>query len=315
MSQMEILVTGARGFIGSHLVSRLSDIGHNVHCHDADVGDLREYEHVRNVFDQVKPDRVVHLAARVGRLFGEYQLLETLTNNAMVTTNVVIEARRHNSHLIYASTSEIYGDLGQEIAVEGGPQNLPHNFYGLTKRWGEEVARLYLPPDRLTIARLSMPYGPGHPPGIGRAAITNILHQALYGKEIPIHKGSERSWCWIADTIRALVALTEGRTFDGRHIMRAGRFGRVYPGAFNVGRDDDPRSMLEIAHLACDLVGASKDLIKLVDPPAAQTVVKRLATEHAQETLAWFPEISLEDGMAQTLEWVKSFDADGKKIT
>jgi nucleoside-diphosphate-sugar epimerase len=81
-------------------------------------------------------------------------------------------------------------------------------------------------------------------------------------------------------------------------------------GTFNVGRDDTPYSMQFIAALACDLTGADDKLIQLVDPPAMQTVVKRLSTDRIRK-LGWEPEIDIEEGMFRTLEWVKTLDATG----
>ena len=81
-------------------------------------------------------------------------------------------------------------------------------------------------------------------------------------------------------------------------------------GAFNVGRDDQPRPMLDVARIACDLTGASHDLIEQVEAPGRQTVVKRLATERIRK-LGWQPTLNLEAGMAATLDWVRSLNPDG----
>ena len=74
--------------------------------------------------------------------------------------------------------------------------------------------------------------------------------------------------------------------------------------AFNIGRDDDPRSMLEVARLACDLTDAPHDLIEEIDAPERQTVVKRLTTEKIR-ALGWEPEVELEEGMERVLAWIK----------
>jgi GDP-L-fucose synthase len=68
--------------------------------------------------------------------------------------------------------------------------------------------------------------------------------------------------------------------------------------------------MLDVARMACDLTGASKDLIVMVDPPKMQTVVKRLSTEKLRG-LGWEPKIDLEEGMVRTLRWVESLDEKG----
>lgn len=295
---MNILVTGAAGFIGTHLWDELEQDGHRVIPADRRFGgDLRDPANVRDLFTWAADhdvDQVVHLAAKVGRLFGEDDLTATVADNVTMTALIARACGDHGIPLAYASTSEVYGDLGEQLAREDGPMQLPHNAYGLSKRQGEEFCRLYAP-DQLLLLRFSMPYGPGHPPGRGRAALTNFLHQALHGDPIPVHVGAERAWCWIGDTVRAVrMLLEQGET-----------------GAWNIGRDDNPVSMRRVAELACDLVGAPHDLISDVPAPGRQTVVKRLSTRKLR-AIGWEPQIELEDGMARVLEYVRTFDRHGQ---
>ncbi len=277
---MKILVTGGAGFIGQHLVEELTRCGHQTSVADIHNG--------WDIADGLPPghwDVVIHLAAQVGRLFGEDDVLHTCRSNVGLTAIVAKECGERGIRLVYASTSEVYGDNADAVCDEDdGPFTLPHNLYGLTKGFGEAVCDLYAP-DRLTIWRISMPYGPGLPAGRGRAAIVNMLHQAHHGEPIPVHKGAERSWCWIGDTVRAMRMTLE--LSDG--------------GTFNIGRDDNPVPMLTVAKLACDIAGASYDLIEEVDAPGRQTVVKRLATERIR-ALGWEPHVELEDGMRRTYE-------------
>jgi nucleoside-diphosphate-sugar epimerase len=240
-------------------------------------------------------DVVVHLAAKVGRLFGEDNPADTIMDNAGMTALVAKATASHGARLVYASTSEVYGDQGNETCDEyAGPFGLPHNIYGLSKRWGEDVACLYAPDD-LVVLRFSMPYGPGLPAGRGRAAIINMLWQALNRRPIPVHVGAERSWCYIADTVRAArLAIERGK------------------GAYNVGRDDVAVPMHGIARLACAMTGVQDHdrLIELMEAPANQTVVKRLSTERVR-ALGWKPEVELVEGMERTLDWVRLLDEDG----
>jgi dTDP-glucose 4,6-dehydratase len=297
---MRITITGGHGFIGRHLADRLHD--HRVQIldrHDpTDPVDLLHPGAFAGAIGRFEPDVVIHLAAQVGRLFGEDDVRNSVRSNAEITATVAKACATVGVRLMYASTSEVYGDQGDTLCQEEtGPFGLPHNVYGLSKRWGEEVCRLYMPPDDLTVMRFSMPYGTGVKPGRGRAALPNILWQAHTRQPIPIHRGAERSWCWIDDTINAVMLL-----LDGGHA-----------GAWNIGRDDDPRLLRDLAGLACEMTGAPTSLIRDVDPPAAQTVVKRLSTEKLR-WLGWEPTVDIDEGMARVLEWVSRFDADGRYV-
>jgi UDP-glucose 4-epimerase len=295
---MRILVTGHKGFIGAHLSAELRNNGHQVEGIDYALvpsDDLRIPGVAAAAIERHDPEIVVHLAAKVGRLFGEDNPADTITDNAGMTALVAKATAAHGARLVYASTSEVYGDQGSALCDEyDGPFGLPHNIYGLSKRWGEDVAVLYAPQD-LVILRFSMPYGPGLPAGRGRAAIINMLWQALRREPIPVHAGAERSWCYIEDTARAArLAIERGK------------------GAYNVGRDDDDVPMHGIARLACVITGVpdQERLIELIEAPPNQTVVKRLATTRIR-SLGWEPEVDLVEGMERTLEWVKLLDEDG----
>lgn len=293
---MRVLITGGAGFIGQHLISELDHC--NILSLDRQHGDNLLEPGLLAKWMKWKPDVVVHLAAQVGRLFGEDDIRNSVQSNAEMTATVAKVCADHDVRVMYASTSEVYGDQGEAICDEDeGPFGLPHNVYGLSKRWGEEVCRLYLPPEQLTVMRFSMPYGTGVKPGRGRAALPNILWQAQTRQPIPIHRGAERSWCWVGDTVRAIRML-----LDGGHA-----------GAWNIGRDDDPRPLRSLAEAACDLTGAPRTLIRDVDPPKAQTVVKRLSTRKLM-ALGWTPTVEIDEGMERVLQWVKQFDRNGNEL-
>jgi nucleoside-diphosphate-sugar epimerase len=296
---VKFIVTGGAGFIGTHLCFELEQAGHEVEVLDIKLSrwhDLRFPEIVKTNFSEHSDaDICIHLAAKVGRLFGEDDPMETITDNVGMTALVAQQCGALDIRMAYASTSEVYGDNGEVVCDEyRGPFTLPHNVYGISKFFGEDICHHYAP-DALTIFRFSMPYGPGLPAGRGRAAIINMLHQAQHGKKIPVHKGAERSWCYVTDTVRATRLALE----------------KSEGGIYNVGRDDDAVPMLKVAKIACELTGAvPKHLIEMVPPPQMQTVVKRLATDRVR-ALGWEPEVELEEGMQRTLEWVKTLDESG----
>jgi nucleoside-diphosphate-sugar epimerase len=293
--QLKIAITGANGFVGSWLKKELENHGHIVFgtdVTDKDSINLLDENKFKTWIEQINPDICYHLAAQVGRIFGEKDVVHTVRHNAEMTTIIAKHCGELGIRLAYVSTSEVYGDQGEKDCDEYGELKLSHNLYGVTKYWGEQAAELFAP-NNLVIARLSMPYGPGVPPGKGRRAMDTMLWQAYHGLPITVHAGAERSWCWIGDTVKALRMIIE----------------QPESGIFNIGRDDDPRTMLEIAERACALAGASTDLIQVVPAPAMQTIVKRLSTERIRQ-LGWTPSVELEEGIEHVFEWIKRFDVD-----
>jgi nucleoside-diphosphate-sugar epimerase len=298
------LVTGADGFVGRNLLADLRAAGWDAIGVDRADGDLTLPGVAERLVREYRPELVLHLAAQVGRIFGEDDIAHSITTNALATAFLARAAAAHGARMAYVSTSEVYGDQGEHDCVEDGPLTLPHNVYGLSKYWGEQAAQLYCP-EGLQILRLSMPYGPGVVPGRGRAALLNILWQANTGQTIPVHRGAERSWCWVGDTTRGIRLALE----RGEHARTAVESAAGI-GVYNVGRDD---AVLDVARIACRMVGASEDLIDVVEPPKAQTVVKRLSTDKLR-ALGWQPEVDLEQGMELMLEWVRQFDRDGNPV-
>ena len=137
-----------------------------------------------------------------------------------------------------------------------------------------------------TLLRFAFPYGPGQ----RRGAIPTMLRQAVDREPIVVYRGWRRSFCFAADAARAVVLLLDANA----------------TGAHDVGRDDDPRTLLEIAQLACRLAGAPAELIDVVDPPVGPApVLDRLDVRGLHE-LGWRPEVELEDGMGRTFEWLSS---------
>jgi nucleoside-diphosphate-sugar epimerase len=287
------MVTGAAGFIGEHLIAELREHGHGT----IGVGfgaeidfDLASDTAAAQLAETVKvdgPDVVVHAAALVGREFGEQDPANTLRQNVLVTRDVARACRAAGAHLVYLSSSEVYGDHDGDWVGEHSP-TVPLNTYGWSKLWGEQVARAENP-GAITVARLSMPYGPGHPPGRGRAALTNFLWQALHGEPIVVYRGGVRSWCWVGDTVHAIRLLVEAR--------------RV--GVTNVGRDDDLRPMLDVARIAMRLASSTgRSTIVEDDAPPGLTEIKRLDVSRLR-SLGWAPAVELEDGMQRTLDWLR----------
>lgn len=301
--QCRVLLTGGAGFIGTHLRAELANNGYQVIVTDRHDGDLTDPEVIRAHIETHRPDVVVHLAASPGRVFGEECPGRTITQNVTITANVARACAAAGVRLVYASTSEAYGALGEGLRSEAsGYDAVPNNLYGLSKRWGEEAAALYAP-HGLQVLRISMPYGPGLPAGRGRNALHNFIWWASHGERIRVHSGAHRSWCWVGDTARAIrTIITHGEQAESAESIREGA------GVYNVGRHDAEVSMLTVARMACDLTGASRDLIDVVDPGPIVSPVKRLDCS-ALMALGWAPRVDLDQGMRNTMAAARDYPA------
>jgi nucleoside-diphosphate-sugar epimerase len=155
-----------------------------------------------------------------------------------------------------------------------------HTPYADSKRASEEAAA------GAALLRFAFPYGPGQ----RRGAIPTMLREALAGEPIVVYRGWKRSFCFAGDIARAVVVLLDANA----------------EGAWDIGRDDDPRTLHEVAQLACRLAGSPESLIEIVEPPSGPAPELRplgLAPLHA---LGWQPRVALEDGMRQTLDHLES---------
>lgn len=292
---MKILITGAKGFIGSHLCNYLSKHGlafghYDVIGVDLSDGDLRNPLVPDYLIRTHAPDVVIHLAAQVGILFNDQDPFHAIDSNTTMTMRVAKACAKYGVKLIHTSTSEVYGDMGDAVLDEDTPlTGKATGVYAISKRWSEEAAREYAP-DGLVIVRPSMPYGPGAPPGVGRRALDNMLWQAHHRKPIIVHRGSVRSWCWIDDLCAGYELILRNNA----------------EGIFNIGRDDDYVSMFNIAQMACIITNCPQSMISVVEPPSKKIMVKKLSTAKIR-SLGWQPTVNLSEGMPIVYEWVKQF--------
>jgi dTDP-glucose 4,6-dehydratase len=253
---VKVLVTGGRGFLGTHVCAALREAGHEpVPLGKAD-GDLVEPGTIERLLGEHAPDVVVHLAAGMP---GD----ERVDENAPVA-ELVAAACADRIPLFHGSTTAVYYD------------DTP---YAETKRASEEVA------GEATILRFHYPYGPH----MRRGAIPTMLRQALAGEPVVAYRGWLRSFCFAVDAAEAVAILVE----------------RGERGEWDVGRDDDLRSLEEVATLACAAAGADESLVELADPPEGYApLIESLDTERLR-SLGWRPLVPLEVGIRTTLDWLR----------
>lgn len=285
----KVLITGAGGFIGIKLTEHLQSCGYDVVPVDFADGDLRIDGVADYLIKSNKPNVVVHLAAQVGILFNDGNLVHSIESNVIMTLRVALACQKYGVKMIHTSTSEVYGDMGDKMLEESEPLvGTVTGMYALSKRWSEDIVKEYVAD--WVIVRPSMPYGTGSPVGVGRRAMDNMLWQAHHRKPITVHKNSVRSWCHISDLCAGYEAIIRDDA----------------SGIYNVGRDDDERTMLEIAKRACDLACAPYSLIIEVEPKEKKTMIKRLSTKKLQSH-GWCPKVEIEDGMIELYDWVKNY--------
>jgi nucleoside-diphosphate-sugar epimerase len=283
---MKVLVTGASGFVGRALVEELrhADAAYEVHPLGRQDGDLSQEGVAEAAVADARPDVVVHGAARIGVVRCEDEPELAVRSNVLATALVARAAAAHGARLVYLSTSDVYGSAA--VADEETPP-APESLYALTKLWGEQAAALYAP-DRLAVLRLANPYGPGVDAGQAKGAVPTMLRQADAREPILVFRGEARAFCWIGDVVRAI-----------RLVLEAGG-----EGTFNVGSDGEPVALVDVARVACELVGAPHQPIEEVEPPAGR-VMTRVATERIR-ALGWRAELPLDEGMRQLLDSLRA---------
>lgn len=301
-----ILVTGSHGTLGRPLVLELRKRGHEVwgcdlqHQPDEQYcrADVSLYRQLERVFEQPY-DYVYHLAAEFGRLNGE-EYFETLwQTNVIGTRNVLELQRRHKFKLIFASSSEIYGDYPREIMTEDAPIQesiIQQNDYATTK-WVNEVQcinfekRFDLPIVRL---RFFNAYGPGERYHSYRSVVCLFCYRALHGLPYTVYKNYHRVFMYIDDFIPTLVNVVDNFTPGG---------------VYNVG-GRDYRSVEELSNLIIKHLGTDDSQVAYLAEDVHNVQSKRPDISRAAAAFGHNPQVTLEDGVPRVLEWMKELYAE-----
>jgi len=305
---MRILVTGAAGFLGSHLVDRLLRDGHEVLGVDnLYTGSKANIEHLsgNSRFEflrhdvtfplYVEVDAIYNLASPASPVHYQRDPVQTIKTNVLGAVNMLGLAKRLGIPIFQASTSEVYGDPDVHPQPESywGRVNPigPRACYDEGKRAAETLFFDYHRQHevQIRVARIFNTYGPRMAIDDGRV-VSNFIVQALRGDNITIYgDGSQtRSFCYVDDIIDGFTRLMNSRT----------------TGPINLGNPNE-FSMKELAELVIK-ISDSKSKIEFLDLPVDDPKQRQPDISLAKELLDWQPRLELEQGLLMTVEYFRT---------
>jgi len=306
---MRLLITGAAGFLGSHLTDRFIAEGYEVvgldnfiTGHPDNVAHLAGnpkfslIQHDVSTFTYApgKFDGVLHLASLASPVDYLNYPIKTLKVGAMGTFNTLGIAKANKAKFFLASTSEVYGDPAIHPQVEGYWGNVnpigPRSCYDESKRFAEAATMAYHREHHLDtrIVRIFNTYGPRMQPNDGRV-VTNFIVQALTGEPITLYgDGNQtRSFCYVDDEIEGLYRL----------------FMHGDPQPTNIGNPIE-FTMRQLADLVIELTGSRSSIVTRPlpsdDPKQRQPDITKARTQ-----LGWEPKVQLREGLTRTIEYFR----------
>ena len=331
---MRILITGGAGFLGSHLCDLLVSNGHSVICMDNlvtsrmdNIGHLLGHERFSfinyNVCDYLHVegslDALLHFASPASpQDYLEFPIA-TLKVGALGTHKALGLAKAKGARFLLASTSEVYGDplVNPQPETYWGNVNpiSPRGVYDEAKRFGEAMTMAYHRYHGVDtrIVRIFNTFGPRMRANDGRV-VSNFIVQALQGKPLTVFgEGNQtRSFCYVEDLVRGIFALLfadSDKTVDQRTdkkflLTQSARSEK--PSIHDPINLGNPRELtvLEIAKLVLDLTG-SPSQISHHPLPTDDPKVRRPDISRARALLKWEPQVFLEDGLRQTIDYFR----------
>ena len=310
----KILVTGAGGFIGSHLAESLVRLGAEVHCFvrynsrnswgfidtfeeetrekiNITTGDLKDADAVRYVMKGI--DIVFHLGALIAIPYSYVHPRDFVQTNVLGTLNLLTSAREEGvERFVHTSTSEVYGSALTVPITEEHPLQ-GQSPYSATKIGADKLAESFyfaydLP---VTILRPFNTYGPRQS---ARAIIPSSIIQALSSKEIRFGAGKPtRDFTYVSDTVEGFIRAAQAKEAVGETI--------------NIGNGKEI-SIQNLLEKIRDVVGQE---VKLTHEPSRlrpeKSEVMRLCADitKAKELLGWKPSVALDEGLSRTVDWIR----------
>jgi len=306
---MTILVTGAAGFLGSHLCDKLLANGCDVIGLDNfftgskdNIRHLQKNDHFELIrHDIVDPimlevDQIYNLACPASPVHYQSNPVKTIKTSVMGTINMLGMAKRVKARILQASTSEVYGDPEEHPQKEGywGRVNPigPRSCYDEGKRVAESLMINYHQQNRvdIRIVRIFNTYGSRMALNDGRV-VSNFIIQALKGEPLTIYGQGEqtRSFCYVTDLIDGVVRMMDQPACIG---------------PINLGNPQEI-SIRELADLVLKLTGSRSQIVSL-PMPQDDPIQRKPDIGLAREKLGWEPRVSLEDGLKETIPYFRN---------
>ncbi|MBO8240491.1 SDR family oxidoreductase [Prochlorococcus marinus XMU1412] len=304
---MRNLVTGGAGFLGSHLIDKLLNVSEEVICLDnyftgrktniAKWLGNKNFELIRH--DVINPiqlevDRIWHLACPASPVHYQSNPIKTSKTSFLGTYNMLGLARRVNARILFASTSEVYGDpeihpQPEEYKGSVNPIGI-RSCYDEGKRIAESLCFDYqrMHQTEIRVARIFNTYGPRMIPNDGRV-VSNFIVQALTNQPITIYgDGSQtRSFCYVDDLVNGLISLMNSSEI----------------GPMNIGNPSE-FTIKELAEIILKKINSNSKIIYL-PLPQDDPLQRKPIIDKAKDKLDWFPKVNLEVGLENTINYFK----------
>lgn len=309
-SRKRILVTGGAGFLGSHLIDRLLEQGHDVICADnLFTGTKRNIEHLhghpRFEFMRhdvtfplyVEVDEIYNLACPASPIHYQHDPVQTTKTSVHGAINMLGLAKRLRCKIFQASTSEVYGDPSVHPQPEEYWGNVnpigPRSCYDEGKRCAETLFFDYHRQHDLDIkvVRIFNTYGPRMHHADGRV-VSNFIVQALRGEPITIYGDGQqtRAFCYVDDLIEGFLRLMDSD--------------KSITGPINIGNPGE-FTIRELAEKTIALTGSASKLIEM-PLPADDPKQRQPDISKARELLNWEPKVALDEGLERTIEYFRT---------